>query len=105
MATTLRAVFQLAPLGIRKPLNSTNGSLLGLPTGRVSNSSMSCCKLSLAGMRMTKRYARIASAQVRQAVNGLDSVLAGAQGAETSDVSHQLVTAKASLPQAISVTT
>ncbi len=55
-------------------------------------------------LRMTKRYARIASAQVRQAVNGLDSILAGAQGAETSDVSHQLVTAKASLPQAISVT-
>ena len=55
-------------------------------------------------LRMTNRYARIASAQVRQAVNGLDSVLAEAQGAETSDVSHQLVTAKASLPQAISVT-
>ena len=55
-------------------------------------------------LRMTKRYARIASAQVRQAVNGLDAVLAGAQEAETSDVSHQLVTAKASLPQAISVT-
>ena len=53
---------------------------------------------------MTKRYARIASAQVRQAVNGLDSVLGGAQGAEPSDVSHQLVTAKASLPQEISVT-
>jgi hypothetical protein len=26
-------------------------------------------------LRMTKRYARIASAQVRQAVNGLDSML------------------------------
>jgi len=41
---------------------------------------------------MTKRYARIASAQVRQAVNGLDSMLGASQEAETSDVSHPLVT-------------
>ena len=30
-------------------------------------------------LRMTKRYARIASAQVRQAVNGLDSMLGAAE--------------------------
>jgi hypothetical protein len=32
-------------------------------------------------LRMTKRYARIASAQVKQAVNGLDSVFGDAQAA------------------------
>ena len=40
-------------------------------------------------LRMTKRYARVASAQVRQAVSGLDSMLAASQEAETSDVSHR----------------
>lgn len=49
-------------------------------------------------LRMTKRYARIASAQVRQAVNGLDSVLALAQEAQTGDVSHDLVTLTPALP-------
>jgi integrase len=43
-------------------------------------------------LRMTKRYARIASAQVKTAVNGLDSVLAAAQEAKTDDVRHVLVT-------------
>ena len=50
-------------------------------------------------LRMTKRYARIASAQVRQAVNGLDSMLGAAQEAETSDVSHPLVTATLALAE------
>jgi integrase len=44
-------------------------------------------------LRMTKRYARIASSQVRQAVNGLDSLLPAAQEGENGDVSHRLVTA------------
>jgi integrase len=48
-------------------------------------------------LRMTKRYARVASAQVRQAVSGLDSMLAASQEAETSDVSHPLVTGASSL--------
>jgi integrase len=43
-------------------------------------------------LRMTKRYARIASAQVKTAVNGLDSVLAAAQEVKTDDASHVLVT-------------
>jgi len=55
-------------------------------------------------LRMTKRYARIASAQVRQAVNGLDSMLEASQEAETSDVSHPLVTGVPSLPQPNSLT-
>ncbi len=43
-------------------------------------------------LRMTKRYARIAAAQVKQAVNGLDSVfLPGSEG-ETAIVSHPIVT-------------
>jgi len=42
-------------------------------------------------LRMTKRYARIASAQVRQAVAGLDSVLAPAQEAETGQGNSALV--------------
>jgi hypothetical protein len=41
---------------------------------------------------MTKRYARIASAQVRQAVSGLDSVLLPAQEQKTAYVSHPFVT-------------
>ena len=40
---------------------------------------------------MTKRYARIASAQVRQAVTGLDSMLGVAPEAETSDGCRGLV--------------
>jgi integrase len=50
------------------------------------------------GLRMTKRYARIAGAQVRQAVNGLDSMLGASQEAEMSDVSHP-VTATLSLAE------
>lgn len=55
-------------------------------------------------LRMTKRYARIASTQVQQAVNGLDSVLGVVQEAETGIVSHQLVTARPALPAATSAT-
>jgi integrase len=55
-------------------------------------------------LRMTKRYARIASAQVRQAVNGLDSVLALAQEAQTGDASRPLVTGAPALPKLNSVT-
>ena len=54
-------------------------------------------------LRMTKRYARIASAQVRQAVNGLDSMLEASQEAETGEVSHPLVTATLSLQKERSV--
>jgi integrase len=55
-------------------------------------------------LRMTKRYARIASAQVRQAVNGLDSLLGASSEAQTGDVSHDLVTLTPELPEASSVT-
>jgi Phage integrase family len=55
-------------------------------------------------LRMTKRYARIASAQVRQAVNGLDSVLGASSEAQTVSVSHPFVTATPELPEAKSVT-
>jgi integrase len=55
-------------------------------------------------LRMTKRYARIASAQVRQAVHGLDSMLGAAQEAETSDISHEFVTEAPALPEVSSVT-
>jgi integrase len=44
-------------------------------------------------LRMTKRYARIASTQVKQAVQGLDAILEPAQKPETNPVSHLLVTA------------
>jgi integrase len=44
-------------------------------------------------LRMTKRYARIASSQVSEAVNGLDSVLPEAQTGKNGRVSHRLVTA------------
>jgi hypothetical protein len=54
-------------------------------------------------LRMTKRYARIASAQVRQAVNGLDSVLVVAQEAGTADATHLSATVAPSLPEASSV--
>jgi len=48
-------------------------------------------------LRMTKRYARIASAQVRDAVSGLDSVLSVTQEGEKALVSHPLVTGTAAL--------
>jgi integrase len=54
-------------------------------------------------LRMTKRYARIASAQVRQAVNGLDSVLELPQGA-TSEGILPRVTQAHELPAARSLT-
>jgi integrase len=55
-------------------------------------------------VRMTKRYARIASAQVRQAVNGLDSVFVAAQEPEKALVSHPFVAGTPALPEAKSVT-
>jgi len=55
-------------------------------------------------LRMTKRYARIASAQVRQAVTGLDSMLGAAPEAENGSVSHPFVTEAPALPEAVSVT-
>ena len=42
-------------------------------------------------LRMTERYARIASAQVRQAVSGLDSMLGAAEQAEVSNGCRVLV--------------
>jgi integrase len=45
-------------------------------------------------LRMTKRYARIASAQVKQAVNGLDSVFVAAQEPKKALLSHPIVTGK-----------
>jgi integrase len=55
-------------------------------------------------LRMTKRYARIAAAQVKQAVGGLDSVLLPAPEAETAVVSHPIVTGAPALPEGKSVT-
>jgi integrase len=55
-------------------------------------------------LRMTKRYARIASAQVRDAVSGLDSVFMAAQEAQTGDVSHPFVTGTPALPEVKPVT-
>jgi hypothetical protein len=43
---------------------------------------------------MTKGYARIASAKVKQAVSGLDSVFSDPQEGETPLVSHPIVTGK-----------
>jgi hypothetical protein len=43
-------------------------------------------------LRMTKRYARIASSQVKQAVNGLDSLL-------QTDESHTLITEQENQPE------
>ena len=54
-------------------------------------------------LRMTKRYARIAGAQVRQAVNGLDSVLAIAEEAQAGEAGH-LAMGVAPLPEANPVT-
>jgi integrase len=55
-------------------------------------------------LRMTKRYARIASAQVRDAVSGLDSVLSVTQEGETALIRHELVTGKPALPEVKPVT-
>jgi len=44
-------------------------------------------------LRMTKRYARIAGSQVREAVNGLDSVLGLPEKDENGVNRHQIVTA------------
>jgi integrase len=55
-------------------------------------------------LRMTKRYARIASSQVRQAVNGLDSVLLPAPEAQSENVSHRFVTEQPALPDGKPVT-
>jgi integrase len=54
-------------------------------------------------LRMTKRYARIASVQVRQAVSGLDSVLGAAPEGQRGDVSHPLVTGTRAVPKSLSV--
>ena len=55
-------------------------------------------------LRMTKRYARIASAQVRDAVSGLDSVLSVTQEGETALVRHELVTVTPALPEGKPIT-
>jgi integrase len=55
-------------------------------------------------LRMTKRYARIASVQVRDAVSGLDSILTDTQEGETALVSHPIVTGQAALPEVKPVT-
>jgi hypothetical protein len=43
---------------------------------------------------MTKRYARIAGSQAREAVKGLDSILRAAEEGENSDTNHYLVYSK-----------
>jgi hypothetical protein len=50
-------------------------------------------------LRMKKRYARIASTQVRRAVAGLDSVLAIAQKAQAGDGGHRSPAARPALPE------
>jgi integrase len=55
-------------------------------------------------LRMTKRYARIASGQVRDAVSGLDSVLSVTQEGEKALVSHPFVTGTPALPEGKPVT-
>ena len=55
-------------------------------------------------LRMTKRYARIASAQVRDAVSGLDSALSDTQEGEKALVSHPFVTGTPALPEGKPVT-
>jgi len=55
-------------------------------------------------LRMTKRYARIASVQVRDAVSGLDSVLSDTQEGEKALVSHPIVTGTPALPEGNPVT-
>jgi hypothetical protein len=53
---------------------------------------------------MTKRYARIASAQVKDAVADLDSMLPALPEAEAGLVSHPIVTGSPALPEAKPVT-
>jgi len=53
---------------------------------------------------MTKRYARIASAQVRDAVSALDSILSAAQEGGKALVSHPFVTGTRALPEGKPVT-
>ena len=55
-------------------------------------------------LRMTKRYALIASAQVKKAVSGLDSVFLPAQEGETAAVSHELATKRPALAEGKPVT-
>ena len=55
-------------------------------------------------LRMTKRYARIASAQVRQAVTGLDSMLGVTQEAQKSAGILPKVAETPGLPEARSLT-
>jgi integrase len=55
-------------------------------------------------LRMTKRYAKISSAQVRDAVSGLDSVLSVTQEGEKALVSHPFVTGTPALPEGKPVT-
>jgi integrase len=55
-------------------------------------------------LRMTKRYARIASAQVRDAVSGLDSMLGAAHDIEASDRNIPTATEVPGLPEVSSVT-
>jgi len=55
-------------------------------------------------LRMTKRYARIASAQVKQAVSGLDSLLGASSEGQKASISHPFVTATQSLPEVKPVT-
>jgi len=55
-------------------------------------------------LRMTKRYARIASDQVKQAVKGLDSVLTAAQEGQQNNVDRPLIPQGArALPEAKSL--
>jgi hypothetical protein len=53
---------------------------------------------------MTKRYARIASAQVKQAVSGLDSMLGDAAEAETGNGILSTASEIPRLPEASTVT-
>ena len=55
-------------------------------------------------LRMTRRYAQVASIQIETAVNGLDSMLGAAQEGEKALVSHLLVTGTPALPEAEPVT-
>jgi hypothetical protein len=53
---------------------------------------------------MTKRYARIASAQVKQAVNGLDTMLQAVHETETGDGLRRLIQETSIQPDASSLT-
>jgi integrase len=50
-------------------------------------------------LRMTKRYARIASTQVQKAVKGLDTLLSEPPKAQKGDLSHPFVTERPGLPE------